>query len=513
MTPPSPPSPPSPSDPRKHRPDHVTGERDAPEDYMPMGAAGETEPVSVAWPILLRDRLTQRAQGSPRFRWWVLWTVLAGLFSVNVTFTILAVSLPQIAKEFGTSESTMIWVVTGPMLAFGVVAPILGKTGDIFGHRRMYLIGLAGAMVFAALSAVAWSAGSLIAFRVLGSIQGGATGSSSMALIFSEFDREDRVKAMGWWSLIGAGGPVIGLAIGGPIIDAFGWRWIFAAQVPLSFAALGLAAAVLKETSNRKRPKLDYAGAVTLGAGVSALLFAFNRGPAWGWTSPGVLAAFAISPLALAAFAAVERRAEEPLLPLDVLRRRNFSVPIAASTFGNFAYMGGFVLAPLLLTQVYDYNASKIGLFVAVRPLAFSLTAPVAGYLAVSWGERNAARAGMTAVVISMLAFVLATEEPKPALVLVGLALSGLGLGCAQPSISSSVANAVDEDSLGIASAAQQLVTQVGVVSGIQLMSTIREASGSFLNAYALGVAASVLAVIAASFLKSAAREPTLSRT
>jgi len=500
----------TPPPPSKHRPDHVPGEHDGPEDYVPIGAAGETEPVSVAWPILLRDRLTERAQGSPRFRWWVLWTVLAGLFSVNVTFTILAVVLPQIADEFGTSESTMIWVVTGPMLAFGVVAPILGKTGDIFGHRRMYLIGLTGAMVCAALSAVAWSAGSLIAFRVLGSIQGGATGSSSMALIFSEFDRDDRVKAMGWWSLIGAGGPVIGLAIGGPIIDAFGWRWIFAAQVPLSFAALGLAAAVLKETEGHKVPKLDWGGAFTLGLGVSSLLFAFNRGPAWGWSDPRVVAGFVLAPLALAAFAAVERRAEQPLLPLDVLRRRNFSVPIAASTFGNFAYMGGFVLAPLLLTEVYGYNASRIGLFVAVRPLTFSLTAPVAGYLAVRWGERSAARAGMSAVVVSMVAFVLATEEPKPALVLAGLALSGLGLGCAQPSISSSVANAVDEDSLGIASAAQQLVTQVGVVSGIQLMSTIHDATASFTKAYALGAAASIVAVIAASFLRSAPRrQPT----
>lgn len=498
------------SQPPKHRPDHVRGHHDGPEDYVPIGTPGETEPVSVAWPILLRDRVAQRAQSSPRFRWWVLWTVLAGLFSVNVTFTILAVSLPQIASEFGTSESTMIWVVTGPMLAFGVVAPILGKTGDIFGHRRVYLIGLAGAMVFAGLSSIAWSAWSLIAFRVLGSIQGGATGSSSMALIFSEFDREDRVKAMGWWSLVGAGGPVIGLAIGGPIIDAFGWRWIFAAQVPLSFAALALAAAVLKETETRTRPKLDWAGAVTLGLGVSALLFAFNRGPAWGWADPRVLVGFVVSPVALAGFAVIERRADEPLLALDVLRRRNFSVPIAVSAFGNFAYMGGFVLAPLLLTEVYGYNASTIGLFVAVRPLVFSLTAPVAGYLAVSWGERRAAVLGMSAVVISMIAFVFAAEEPKPALVLVGLALSGVGLGCAQPSVSSSVANAVDEDSLGIASAAQQLLTQVGVVSGIQLMSTIHDATGSFTSAYVLGAAASVIAVVVASFLQSARREPSL---
>ena len=485
---------------------HVPGEHDRPEDYVPFGTPGETEAVTVAWPIVLRDRLTERAQSSPRFRWWVLWTVLAGLLSVNFAFTILAVVLPQIADEFGTTESTMIWAITGPMLAFGVVAPILGKTGDLFGHRRMYLIGLTGAMVCAGLSAIAWSAGSLIAFRVLGSIQGGATGASSMALIFSEFEREDRVKAMGWWSLVGAGGPVIGLAVGGPVIDAFGWRWIFAAQVPMAFAALGLAFAVLKETPHGERHRLDWLGAFTLGVGVSALLFALNRGPAWGWNDPAVIAGFVLSPLALVAFWAVERRAAEPLLPIAILRRRNFSVPIATSTVANFAYMGGFVLAPLLLDSVYGYTAATIGLFVALRPLSFSLTAPAAGYLAVRWGERRAVMLGMSAVVVSMLAFVFATEEPLPGFMLVGLALSGVGLGCAQPSISSSVANAVDENSLGVASASQQLVTQVGVVAGIQLMSTVRESTGSFRPAYLVGVAASVVALILATFIRSAPR-------
>ncbi|HEX7166640.1 MAG TPA: MFS transporter [Acidimicrobiales bacterium] len=479
---------------------------DRPSDYVPFGAAGMDEAVSVAWPILLRDRITRRAQESPRFRWWVLWTVLAGLFSVNVTFTIFAVALPRIAGEFGTTTNTLIWVITGPMLAFGIVAPVLGKAGDLYGHRRTYLIGLGGAMVCSALSALAWSAGSLIAIRTIGAIEGAATGASSMALIFSEFDRDDRVKAMGWWSLVGAGGPVIGVALGGPLIEAVGWRWIFAAQVPLSFVALGLAAAVLKETPRGNRVRLDWAGAGTLALGVTSLLFGFNRGPDWGWTSPAVVAAFVLSPLALVAFASVERRAAEPLLPLAVVRRRNFALPIAASTFGNFAYMGGFILAPLLLGEVYGYGESRIGLFVLVRPLVFSLSAPIAGYLAVRVGERRSAVVGMSALVISMVMFTASTDGTVPALVLAALALSGLGLGCAQPSISSSVANAVDEDDLGIASAAQQLVAQVGVVAGIQLMSTIREQSGSFTNAYALGAAVSVLGVVCAAFLRSARR-------
>lgn len=483
------------------------------DETLTVGYAGESEAVSIPWPILLRNRLTERAHSSERFRWWVLWTVLAGLFSVNVTFTIFAVALPRIARDFGTSTNTLTWVITGPLLAFGIVAPVLGKVGDLKGHRRTYLLGLAGASIFAALSAMAWSSTALIVIRTLSAVEGAATGASSMALIFSEFDRDDRVKAMGWWSLVGAGGPVIGVAIGGPLIELVGWRWIFVAQVPLTIAALGLAVAVLRETPMGERHRLDWAGAVTLAFGVTSFLFALNRGPEWGWSNPLVIAGFVAAPILLAGFVVVERRADEPLLPLDIIRRRNFSLPIGAQMFSNFAYMGGFILAPTLLARMFGYGESKIGFFVLARPLSFSIAAPVAGYLAVRIGERTAAISGTLVVVGSMLAFATITPDAKDVFIIGALALSGVGLGMASPSISSSVANSVPEESLGIASAAQQLVTQVGVVAGIQLMSTIqasREASdglaGSFRAAYLVGAGVCGLGVLCAFFLRSAER-------
>jgi MFS family permease len=335
-----------------------------------------------------------------------------------------------------------------------------------------------------------------------------------MALIFSEFDRDDRVKAMGWWSLVGAGGPVIGVAIGGPLIEAVGWRWIFVGQVPLTLAALGLAFAVLRETPRGEAHRLDWTGAGTLALGITSLLFAMNRGPEWGWSSPAVVAGFVLGPVALLAFVAVERRAAEPLLPLSIIRRRNFSLPIGAQMFANFAYMGGFILAPTLLARMFGYGESKIGFFVLARPLSFSIMAPVAGYLAVRLGERVAAVAGTITVVGSMLAFATITPRASDVFIIGALALSGVGLGMAQPSISSSVANSVDEEQLGIASAAQQLVTQVGVVSGIQLMSTIQASrqaadgtSGSFRAAYLVGAGVAFLGVVCAAFLRSAERE------
>lgn len=471
-----------------------------------LGAGGGDEVVVVPWPLLLRRRVVGRAEAKNRYRWWVLGVVLFGLLAVNVTFTILAVALPRIGRDFGASTNTMTWVITAPLLLFGVSAPVLGKAGDIWGHRRIYVYGLLGAAVAAALSAAAWSAPSLIAVRAFGGMEGAATGAASMAIIFSVFEPGDRVKAMGFWSLVGAGGPVIGVAIGGPVIQHFGWRWIFVAQVPLIAIATILAVLVLPETGKGKKQRLDWAGAAALTVAATSVLLGLNRGPEWGWTHPGVLLAFALAPVATAAFLRIEATAPQPLLPLGYLRRRNFSAPIGQAVFSQFAYMGGFILSPLLLADVFDYSETRIGLIVIARPLAFSITAPIAGYLAVRLGERSAAIVGTLGVIASMVMFAQVEDDPRLGLVIGALALSGVGLGISSPSVAASVGNAVDEADLGIASAAQQLLTQVGLVAGIQIMQTVQASRHSFSDAYWVGAAVCCIALVCAFWVRSADR-------
>lgn len=177
----------------------------------------------------------QRVQSSDRYRWWALVVLLLGFFATGVSITILTAVLPTIADEFGVGSHTIAWVVTGPMLAFGVLMPSMGKAGDLFGRKRVYLLGWAFSTLFSGLAALSWSAGALISFRLLAASAGAATGPASMALILSSFPPEERVKAMGWWSFAGAGAPVIGLVVGGPLVDLVGWRWIFGIQPPLRY--------------------------------------------------------------------------------------------------------------------------------------------------------------------------------------------------------------------------------------------------------------------------------------
>ncbi|CAN5779557.1 DHA2 family efflux MFS transporter permease subunit [soil metagenome] len=469
---------------------------------------------ALAWPLLFRRRLQRRVEGSEHQPWIVLAASLFGLGTVTFTITILAVSIPTIAGDLDTTESNLTWLITGPILVFGIVGPGAGKLGDLWGHRRVYLIGMAGATIFAGLTALAWSAPALITFPVLGATPGEATGPASMALINRVFSREQRVQAMGYWSMVMAGGPVLGVVAGGPIVEAFGWRWIFAAQVPLTIAGLLVAAIVLPETTRARRVRFDWAGTLLLASAIAAALFALNRGPALGWGSPTVLGLFVAAPMLLSAFVAVERRTDSPLIPLRYFRRRNFAFSIANVFFTQFAYMGGFILTPLLLQNVLGYGETRTGLLSISRPLMFAIAGPIAGYLAVRIGERTSAVTGAGAIALSMVGLAAVGPASSDLLIIGALGLSGIGLGACAPAMAASIANAVDEGDLGVAGATQQMMAQVGVVAGIQLMQTVQVSREpmvglveSYGQAYLLGGAVCVLGLVAALFVRSTRRD------
>lgn len=446
-------------------------------------------------------------------RWRILTTVLFGLFAVNVTVTILAVSIHRIAAELHTSEPTMTWVVVGPMLAFGVIGPLVGKLGDRLGHRRLFLWGLCGAAVMAALSAVAWNAGSLIGFRTLGAIEGAATGPASFAIISRIFPRAERVKALGYWSMVAAGSPVVGVVAGGPLVEAFGWRTIFVAQIPLIVLALGFAYRLLPETPRNRTGRFDLAGAGLVALAVTPLLFALTESARLGWAHPVVLGCLAISPVAILAFVRVERRAESPLLPLHYLGRPGFTYAILTQAALNAAYMGSFILTPLLLQNVLGYSETRTGLVSIARPLAFSLAGPLAGVVAVRAGARRAATAGAIAVVAAM-GWMATLGVHSPVLVIMGaLALAGVGMGIAMPPLSASVTVSVAEHDLGIAGAAQQMMSQVGVVFGIQVMQAVQQGrigvvgqAASYHWGYLTGMALAALGVVTATRIVAVTR-------
>jgi len=408
---------------------------------------------------------------------------------------------------------------------------LLGKTGDIFGHRRLYLFGLAGAMVSAILTAVAPNVVLLLGARTLDGIQGAATGTASMALIMNAFSKEDRVKAMGWWTLVGAGGPVIGVSLGSPIIQFFGWRALFWAQLVLLVMAFAVVAVILPAdrgtpaelAAKRARAKnefrtMDWIGSFSLSIGVTAIMLGLSIGPLKGWVSPWVAISGAFGIVSLALFVVRIRTSDHPLIPPHYFSKRNFVMPMVIRATSNFAYFGAFYLFPLLMEEGYRYSVGQVGAVAIARPLAFALSSPVAGYLAVKIGERTSAIAGTIALTFSMIIFASLLEGSPVIWVVIALALSGLGMGVAMPSTSSTMANVVDEKEMGVMSAAQMLAMQVGEVAGIQILITIQQGVAkhqgllgtndaaqllsTFRIPFLVGACVSVVGVVCAFFLK-----------
>lgn len=452
-----------------------------------------------------------RARSSRNYRWWALAVLLIGFFSTGISITILTAVLPSIAREFDVDKHTIAWVVTGPMLVFGILMPTFGKAADLYGRKRVYLLGWTISTLLAGVTAISWSAGSLIAFRFLGAAAGAATGPASMALIFSSFAPEERVKAMGWWSFAGAGAPVIGLVAGGPLVDLVGWRWIFGIQPPLATPGLILALLVIRPDEPRAHPRFDIAGSILAGTATGSLLFGLNRaGADKGWGGPGVLVPLALAFVLGYWFVRVEKRHPEPLLNIDYFRRRNVALPVAIQAIGVVPYMGTFFLAPFLMQNVLGYDNTRTALTLLPRPLGNSLMSVVAGYITVRIGERFAATAGMTGVAVGLVLFAGVGVASSVGYIVFALALTGIGLGLSLPGLTAAMANAVDEKDFGAISAVQEMAFMVGNVLGLQGLQTIQATRAAVVgevrgyhDAFLVGAALAVVAALLSLGLRS----------
>jgi len=394
------------------------------------------------------------------------------MFATTFPITILTVSLASIAREFGTRETTMAWVIAAPMLVSAVALPLLGKLGDLRGQRRVFLWGTAAATATAVATSFAWSPVALIALRTLAATLGGATQPTAIALIFSVTPREQRVRAMGWWSMTAAGAPALGLAVGGPLVDWFGWRIVFAMQAGFSLIAFALAFAVLRETLPR-RVRFDVAGALALALGVAGFMFALGQLRERGLTSPWVLGSCAVGALGLAAFVPIERRVAAPLLPLALLRTRVFAAPIVANALTSASYMGAFVIAPFMLQRTFLLTIAATSGVLLLRTASYALGSPFGGALGERIGERSAAWIGCLVMAVSMGVLGLGALASSFWGVGVGLVLQGLGYGLGQPSISSAASNAAAEEDIGVASAVSRLMGSVGSSFGVTLLTLI----------------------------------------
>jgi len=446
--------------------------------------------------------------GGMTHRKFTLLVLLGSVFTVVVSTTVLVVSLPTIAEDLRSTVSVVSWTITAPMLSFGVLGPAFGKAGDLWGHRRVFVGGLALSGLFSIASAFAWDPASLIIFRTLAAGFGAATSPSAMAYINRMFDAHERVRPLSYWSFTTASSPVIGVVLGVPLVESIGWRSIFLFQGPLCILAAVIAWRTLFETEIKADSRFDLKGSLLLGLGSVLLLVGINRGSSWGWSSLSIILLMVAGILALVLFVREERVAENALMPVSWLRTRNIIAPVATLALLNYAYMGSFMLIPQMLESGLGFTTQAVGWLVIVRPISFSLVAPFATRFVARLGSRGTGIFGGGTMVLAMLSLAFVRQPDDQILILVGLALTGVGLAVASPALVSVMSGAVPEEDMGVASALMQLGSQLGSVIGGALMIAIHESmlgSGEMISyGYAIGsgVGAALLAIASASVLR-----------
>jgi len=403
----------------------------------------------------------------------LLAALVLGTAATSFPTTLLAASLDTIRQEFHSTTAVIAWVQVAPSLAFGLGMPLLGKLGDVYGHRRVYVYGLAVSTIFAFLTVFAWDPYSLIAMRTIGQIGGSAVGPCGFAIIAASLPEAERAKSIGLLNTVGGLSPVIGVIVGGPIIDLVGWRALFLLQTIPCTAALVLALKVVPDTPRRRNVRFDIAGSVTLGLGSLGLLLAVNRARALGPTHPFVVVSFVAWPVMWAAFVMVERRSRSPLLPLRYLRRRSFTIPSATMTVAQAAFIGSFVVAPVMVQRLFGFSVTATSLLQIPRPIAFSVGSAIAGRMHPRLTRARLQVLGNGMLVGGSFVMVAGAATRSLALIEVALVTTGFGNGFSRTSLFAFVSRSVDTADIGIATGVANMVSQIGGAVGTTVMSVI----------------------------------------
>ena len=446
------------------------------------------------WLSRTRERIRRR----PDYRRLVLITALFGTAAGSYPVTVLSASLPHIARDLGTTDDIITWVIAAPMLAFAVITPIIGKIGDLYGHRRTYLVSFSLGTVLALATSLAWGITSLIVLRTLAQAAKAASGPSAMAMILSVFPQRDRTRALGIWAAVVALSPAVGVVTGGPLIEWLGWRILFVVQGLTVGLALLAALLVAPETPRRSGIRFDVPGAITLGIGVSGLLLAINRGISWGWTNPIVLVAATLAPMSLGLFVAVENRSNAPLLPPALLRRRAFTRPMTSQAVLQSGYMGAMVMAPFLLERRWGFRPTVIGLVMLPRPLSFALCARLGGHHDPKHGARRVAVTGMLVFAVAMVLAGVGAQQRWLPMFLSGAMLAGAGSGYIRPTVANSVTAAAGDADIGIAGGSMNMLQQIGAAVGITVLTALMADSLSGTRFLLLHLAAAGAGLVAA---------------
>ncbi len=433
-------------------------------------------------------------------RWLGLGVLCSAFFMVILDVAIVNVALPSIQADLDFSQRNLQWVVSAYALTFGGLLLLGGRAADVLGQRRTFVGGVAVFALASLLGGLAWSPAVLVTARALQGVGAAAMTPAALSILMTTFpEGAERNKALGAWGAVGASGGTIGLLIGGALTQTVGWTWIFLLNVPIGATVIALTPTLLpRRPAAASTRRFDLAGAASVTAALSLLVYAVVDAGTTGWASAQTIALLSVSALLLAAFAAVEQRATAPLLPLRIFRVGVLLGSNVASALFGAAVFGMFFVITLYLQRVLGYSALEAGL----AWLALSVTA----LLASAGGARFVTRVGpriplVTGLSIAAVGLWLLSRLSEDARyvgdVMPALMVSGLGIGLAFVTLSIGALEGVNDRDAGLASGLVNTTQQIGAALGVAILSTVAVSSGfadALLVATALAAAGAVFA-------------------
>jgi EmrB/QacA subfamily drug resistance transporter len=408
-------------------------------------------------------------------RWKALALVCAAFFMTVLDVSIVNVALPSIGEALDFSRESLQWVITAYAITFGGFLLLGGRSADLLGRRRVFMVGVAVFTIASFLCGLAWSEGVLIGARALQGFGAAIISPAALSIIMTTFEEgPERNKALGIWGAIGGSGAAVGVLAGGVLTKYLGWEWIFFVNVPVGIAAFALCRRFVRESRSERERSQDWAGALTVTAGLALLVYAVSEAPDHGWGSSWTITRLVVAAILLLAFVAIETRTKDPLMPFRIFRVRTVAgANVAGFLLGAVVFANFFILT-LYVQQVLGWSALRTGVtFIATAGSAV-LWAGVAQALVTKVGPKPIMAIGFVAMALGMLWY---TQIPVDGSywtdLLPGYLLVGFALPFSFIPVSIAALAGVEHDEAGLASGLINTAQQVGGAIGVAICSSV----------------------------------------
>src|SRR5437899_3536186 len=411
-----------------------------------------------------------------RRRWLALAVIVAAQFMVVLDVAIVNVALPSIKTDLHFSQESLQWVITAYSIFFGGALLLGGRLAALLGRRRLFMAGLALFTVSSLLDGLAWSEGSLIAFRSLQGLGAALLSPAALSILTTTFrEGRERNLALGIWGAASGSGGAAGVLLGGALTSGLSWSWIFFINVPVGALVLGLSPWLLRESrADLRHRHFDFAGAATITGGLMLLVYAMTRAAQHGWATGETIGLLAAAAALVGAFFGVEMRSKAPLLPLRIFRLRTLTGSNVSGLLMGGAIFSQFFLLTLYMQEVLHYSAIKTGV------AYIGLTLSIIGFSAASQalvtriGVRRVLPVGLALSTVALLLFArLPVHGHYFTDLFPAFLVSGIGLALAFVPMSIGALTGVSQADAGVASGLINTNQQIGGAIGVAAATTI----------------------------------------